>query len=461
MNGEISMRTLIEPEREIPVISDKDVVVTGGGASGVIAAVAAARMGASTALGEVSGFLGGPLTMHLPIQGFIDGEGRQIVKGLAQEFVDRLRGKGGAYYKFTESRQTNSLLIIDPEMVKLVCQEMVLEAGVELHLHTMFADVHLEQGRPAAIIVQNKSGRQAIVGRFFIDATGDGDLAALAGAPFTVGREQDGMPQSATLTFRVDGVEEDVIRRAILSDPDRFDLYKEAYTEIRLDRKHTVVGFRNLVREARAEGFDMPFSKVIYCSLLPDGAMLINMTHVDNVRCQDARDLTRAEIEARRQVPVILEFLRRYVPGFEHARLTATSNSVGIRETRHIEGDYTLTVEDIRAGRRFSDTIGLCGYPVDIHSPDGTDVNLELVPVYGIPYRCLTPKGLDNVLVVGRALSATHEALASVRVMAPCMAMGQAAGIASVLALKKHGSCRDIDLEELKTVLLEQNVVLE
>ena len=206
------MRTLIEPEREIPVISDKDVVVTGGGASGVIAAVAAARMGASTALVEVSGFLGGPLTMHLPIQGFIDGEGRQVVKGLAQEFVDRLRGKSGAYYKFTESRQTNSLLIIDPEMVKLVCQEMVLEAGVELHLHTMFADVHLEQGRPAAIIVQNKSGRQAIVGRFFIDATGDGDLAALAGAPFTVGREQDGMPQSATLTFRVDGVEEEIGR---------------------------------------------------------------------------------------------------------------------------------------------------------------------------------------------------------------------------------------------------------
>jgi len=455
------MRTLIEPEKEIPVVSDIDVVVTGGGASGVIAAVAAARMGASTALIEVNGFLGGPLTMHLPIQGFIDRAGRQIVKGLAQEFVHRLREKNGVYNKFTESRQTNNLLIIDPEMVKIVCQEMILEAGVELHLHTMFADVYKERGRPAAIIVQNKSGRQALVGKFFIDATGDGDLAALAGAPFTVGREQDSMPQSATLTFRVDGVEEDVVRRAILSNPERFDLYKEAYAEIRLDRKHTVVGFRNLIHEARAEGFDMPFSKVIYCSLLPDGAMLINMTHVDNVRCHDAQDLTRAEIEARKQVPVILEFLRRYVPGFEGAQLTVTSHAIGIRETRHIEGDYTLTLEDIRAGKRFNDTIGLCGYPVDIHSPDGTDVNLELVPVYGIPYRCLTPKGLDNVIVVGRALSATHEALASVRVMAQCMAMGQAAGIASAMAVKNETSSRNIDLEELRNVLLEQNVVLD
>jgi hypothetical protein len=269
------------------------------------------------------------------------------------------------------------------------------------------------------------------------------------------------MPQSATLTFRVDGVEEDVIRRAILNNPERFDLYKEAYAEIRVERKHTVVGFRNLVNEARDEGFDMPFSKVLYCSLLPEGAMLINMTHVDNVRCHDARDLTRAEIEARKQVPVILDFLKRYVPGFENARLTVTSHSVGIRETRHIEGDYTLTIEDVRAGRRFNDTIGLCGYPVDIHSPDGSDVNLEMVPSYGIPYRCLTPKGLDNVLVVGRALSATHEALASVRVMAQCMAMGQAAGIASSLAVEKNGTSRDVDIEELQATLRQQNAVLD
>ena len=455
------MKTIQEPAREIPVAAEKDVVVVGGGPSGVMAAIAAARMGADTLLAEINGFLGGPLAMYLPIQGFIDREGRQIVKGLAQEFVDRLRAKEGAYHKFTVSRQTNDLLIIDAEAVKLVCQEMVLEAGVEIHLHTMFTDAHPAGEKPSAVIVQNKSGRQAVTGRFFIDATGDGDLAAGCRARYTVGRDTDGLPQSATLTFRVDGVDEDVVRRAILDDPERFDICETCYSELRLDRKHQVVGFRNLIKEAKAEGFPVPFGKVLYCSLLQEGAMLINMTHVENVRCHVAADLTRAEIEAREQVPIIFEFLKRYVPGFEKAQLTSTAHAVGVRETRHIEGDYTLTLADVRAGRRFDDTIGLCGYPVDIHSPDATDVNLEHIPTYGIPYRCLTPKSLDNVLVVGRALSATHEALASVRVMAPCMAMGQAAGVAAALAVKTGKTSRQIDFGMLRSTLLAQGAVLD
>jgi hypothetical protein len=461
LEGNIMMKKISVPAREIDVIAQKDVVVAGGGPSGVMAAVAAARMGASTVLIERNGCLGGALNMFLPIQGFVDREERQMVKGLAWELVERLRAQKGAYHKYTKCPQTNNLLIIDPEIVKLVCQQMVLEAGVEIHFHSIFSEVHLEHGNPSAVIVENKSGRQALQGKFFIDATGDGDLAARSGAPFLVGRTADKSTQAATLTFRVDGVDEDAVRRAILADPQLFDMYEPMYAALRTDRKHSLVGCQNLIKKAISEGFPMPFGKVLTCSLMQDGAMLINMPHVGNVRCHEAKDLTRAEIETRNQVPIILEFLRRYMPGFERAELTATAPELGIRETRRIEGDYTLKMEDLRAGLRPKDTIGMCGYPVDIHSPDGKTVDLELVPAYGIPHRIMIPKGLDNVLVAGRSISATHEALSSVRVMAPCMAMGHAAGVAAALAVRQKKTSRQIDIAELQTLLKEQHAILE
>jgi hypothetical protein len=454
------MEFITDPARKIPVISKKDVVVSGGGPSGVMAAIAAARAGASTALIEANGFLGGAATMYLPYQGFVDSEGRQIIKGLAQELVDRLREKGGAYHKFLGSKLTNPLLLIDPEMVKLVSLEMVQEAGVELFLHAMLVDVQKEGRSLQYGVVQDKSGREAVNGKYFIDTTGDGDVAAKAGASFTVGREKDGIPQSATLTFRVDDVNEDVIRRYILDDPETFDLYEKSPEGVREDRKHQVVGFKNLVKKARAEGFPMPFDQLIYCSLLPEGAILINTTHVQNVRCQEAKDLTRAEIEARLQVPIIMDFLKRYVPGFERAQLSATSHEIGVRETRHIEGDYTLTIDDVRSGRRFEDTIAVGGYPIDIHSPEDKNVALEKVPAYGIPYRCLTVKDFDNLLVAGRCISSTHEALASARVMAICMAMGQAAGEAATLALQLDCSTRDVPVDVLQQRLREHGAFL-
>ncbi len=444
------MKQITEPSRQIPVVLEKDIVVSGGGPAGIMAAVAAARTGLSTLLIESNGYLGGAAAMYLPIQGFVDRDGTQVVKGLAWELVERLREKGGAYHKFLGSELTNPLLLIDPEVAKLVCLEMLQEAGVEICLHTVLADVQLENGQPRYAIVQNKSGREALGGKYFIDTTGDGDVSARAGAAFTVGREKDGMPQSATLTFRMDGVQEEVIRRCIIDKPTRFDLYEKSTIGIRSEVKHQVVGFKKLIEEARSDGFPMPFDRLVYCSLIPDRAVLINTTHVDKVHCHDARDLTRAEIEAREQVPVIIDFLKRYVPGFERATLTTTSSEIGVRETRHILGEYVLTLEDVRAGRRFEDTVAACGYPVDIHSPDGSDIELERVPAYGIPYRCLTVKGFDNLLVAGRCFSATHEALASARVMAPCMAMGQAAGEAAGLALKTGCAVQDVSVPKLR-----------
>ena len=448
------MRYLTEPARQIPIVAHGDVVVAGGGLTGVMAAVAAARAGSDVQLVERLGFLGGVAAMWLPLQGYFDCEGRQIVKGLGQEFIDRLRAIGGADDQFVPCALHNPFLIIDPEAAKLVCLEMVEEAGVELHLHTWATGVYTEDQRLRAIFVENKSGRQAVSGRLFVDASGDGDIAAWCGAPFTVGREADGIPQSATLTFRLDGVDTEAVRRLLLLHPERFALQGMPHSQFRTNRRYILVGLKSLVDQARAEGFEgVPVTKLCYITMLAPGAVAINMTKVHRVRGHDARDLTRAEVEARKQIPGLVAFFRRYVPGFEDARLTTTSSQVGIRETRHIEGDYVLTVEDIKAGRRFEDTVATGGYPIDIHSPTGGEVNLTRVPAYGIPYRCLTPRATENVLMAGRCFSATHEALASARVMATCAAMGQAAGEAAAWAAREECSARQVDVHDLQARL--------
>jgi len=456
----MSGRTLFEPARQIPVVADKDVVVAGGGMTGVMAAVAAARTGASTLLIEQYGSLGGVAQMHLPLQGYCDHTGTQIVQGLGQELVARLRAKGGAG-DFIPCELHNPFIIVDQESVKLVCQEMIEEAGVELYLHTWVGGVHMEGSRMRAVLVENKSGREAIAGKVFIDTTGDGDLAARAGAPFSVGRPEDGLTQSVTLTFRLDNVNTERLRRCILDFPEKYDLYIMPYTQFRTNRQHIVVGLKNLVDLAVAEGYQgMPCPRVIYTTGLTEGSAMVNMVHVHGVKCHDARDLTRGEMEARKQVPIVVEFLRRYVPGFEHATLTATSNFLGVRETRHIQGDYTLTGDDVLAGRRFPDTIATGGYPIDIHSPTGGEVHLVRVPAYGIPYRCLTPVGQDSLLVAGRSLSADHTALASARVMATCMAMGHGAGVAAALAAQEEIPTRQVAIPRLQSILRSHGAYL-
>jgi hypothetical protein len=451
-----------EAPRRTPVASETDVVVAGGGPAGLMAAIAAARMGAATLLVDANGHLGGVATMGLPFQGFFDREGRQIVKGLAEEFVSRLRSAGGALPEFTQCSLHNPFLIIDPETVKTVAQEMAVDAGVETLLHTWVAEAAVDSARIRALLVQNKSGRQALVGKVYVDATGDGDVAASCGVPFSVGRPQDGLTQSATLNFRIDGVDTATLCSRIVEDPERFDLHPMLSREqFRNNGKHIMVGLRNLIAQARREdGQELPCEFVNYITLIQEGAVSINMVHVKKVMGHDAKDLSRAEMEGRRQIPLIIDFLRKFVPGFEKARLTTSAGRIGIRETRHIQGAYTLTVDDVMGGSRPADTVAVGGYIIDIHSPTAGDVELVKVPPYGIPYRCLLPEGRENLLIAGRCISATHKALATARQMSTCMAMGQAAGTAAALAVQSKCRPRDIPIGDLQDVLRKQKAFL-
>jgi hypothetical protein len=454
------MDFVVEPKRETPITARKDVVVVGGGPTGVMASVAAARAGANVMLIESNAFFGGVATMGLPIQGYYDRQRRPIVRGLGQELVERLRKRGGAYSEFIDCKLHNPYLIIDPEIVKIVCQEMIEEAGVEPLLHSHFAEVAKEGDEIRAVMLETKSGREAVSGQIYIDATGDGDVAARSGASFGFGRESDGLPQSVTLEFRIDGVDTMVLTRLILENPQRYDLYKIPREQFRTNRKHILVGLSNLVEEARRDGMQgLDFGQVCYITLIPEGAISINMTHVV-LRSLDSREMTRAEMESREQVFKILDFLKRYVPGFENARLTSTAHQIGVRETRHILGEYTLELEDVQQGKFPNDTIAVGGYPIDIHSPTAEDVVVDSVPAYGIPLRCLLPKGILNLLVAGRCISGTHEAMGTARQMSTCMAMGQAAGVAATIAALAKQSIRDVDIEELRRRLIDQGAYL-
>jgi hypothetical protein len=457
------MNHVVEPSRKTAIFAEPDVLVVGGGMTGVAAAVSASRMGKKTMLIDSKPCLGGVATMGLPFQGFFDSKKTQIVKGVAQEVVDRLRTIGGASEPIY-CEMHNPFLIIEPEAVKMVCQEILLENGVDILLHTVAVDVLAKDGRLDCVLIENKSGRSAIRASVYVDATGDGDIATRCGVPFSIGREQDGLTQSATLNFRLAGVDTLALTRRVLEDPEHFDLLETLpRAQFRVNRRHIMVGLSKLIEQAEREGLHgIPWNRVCYITMLDDESVTLNMVHVKGRLGCDGRQLSEIELEARKQVPVVIAFLNRYVPGFERARLVATAGWTGIRETRHINGDYTLTEKDVTGAARFPDAIAVGGYPVDIHTPSTAEgLSFFKVPTYDIPYRCLLPIGMRNLLTAGRCISATHVAMASARQMATCMAMGHAAGAAAVLAAGGDGDVHRVPVAELQSALKAQGAYLQ
>lgn len=459
-------RLTIPFARDLPVVRETDVLVIGGGPAGIGAAVGAARAGARTLLVERYGFLGGNATASLvgPFMTSYSNDGsRQIIGGVFDELVRRMAQVGGAihpeyvragsaeagYFRFGHDHVTP----FDPEVLKVVAADIVLEAGCSLLLHSSFVEPIVEEGAVHGAIVHNKSGLQAIRARAVIDCSADADVAYRAGAETTKGREADGKMQPMTMFFIISGVDDAAL-----------DAYMRAHPE------EEGKLFHGLVEAARARGaFTIPRDKIgIYRTPEP-GVWRVNTTRLLGLDGTSVEDLTRAEVEGRKQVFQLLSFMRRECPGLENVKLKETATQVGVRETRRIVGEYVLTLEDLASGRHFDDVIALAGYPVDIHPVEGTgggvqsalDQGLRAADVYEIPYRSLVPKGVRDLLVAGRCLSATHEAAGAVRVMPPCFAMGQAAGVASALAVEHAVAPHRVDVPELQQELREQGAILE
>lgn len=425
----------------LPVLAEVDVLVVGAGSAGCVAAIAAARAGADTMLVERYGYPGGISTGVLDtFYGFYTpGVIKKVVGGVGDSIVAELNARNAAFTR-PNTYGAGTGITYDPETLKMVWEDLAEAAGVRLLFHSFCTDVlTADNGRRVkGVVVDGKRGHLRIGARQIVDASGDADVCFRAGTPFERAGDLESA-QTLTTTFRLANV--DVGRATRVPK-------KELHA---LMRKANASGAYRLPRE---EGS-------IHHTPVP-GVMLAIMTRLDGYDPTDPVSLTRAEIEGRRQAREYVRFLTERVPGYADARLVALSTQIGIRETRRVYGDYRLTAEDVLAARKFPDSIGQCGAPVEDHH-GGTDTTWVYIPdsgVYDIPFRTLLPQGLDNVLVAGRCFSATHAAHASCRSMGQCMAMGEAAGTAAALAVRQGIDPRGLDMGVLQGRLVQNGAIL-
>ncbi|MES2696881.1 MAG: FAD-dependent oxidoreductase [Verrucomicrobiota bacterium] len=439
------------------------VLVVGSGASGIAAAIAAGRNGADTLLIENAGFLGG-ISATLPWLGFHDREYRQIVKGLPLEFARTLQAAGAAS-DFELDPKCGSALSIDTHWWKIIAMQLMREAGVRLLLHTQVVETIREGDAIRGVIVENKSGRQRIEADITIDCSGDGDVAARGGVAWEKGRTSDGLVQAPTLVFKLAGVDRAGFVAGCKNPATAYREWLVPYPELwakmmrRIDRMNVIVcgGYANLIEQARAAGeFSVPQTRIVGVKLHRPDEFLVVMTRVLGLDPTSTTSLTDAYTRIYEQIPILVRFFKKWVPGFERSHLGEIAPMLGVRESRRIMGDYVLTAADLIAGRVFDDAVSMGGYHIDIHRPAGTWVDSHNVRAYTIPLRSLIARDVDGLLMAGKCLSATHEAVASTRVIPICMGQGQAVGTAAALAVKARKSVRDISIATLQDTLVAQ-----
>lgn len=448
------MKTVFEKESKTEILMNVDVVVAGGGPAGLGAAIAAARNGCKVVLIEKFGFLGGMLTAGL--LGSMSAENK--ITGIAQEIIDRMIDEGGAVG--IKGPKKGIITPYDSEMLKYIAFQMLEEAGAKILLHSNVVGVVQNKGKLNGVLIENKSGRQAIFARVIIDATGDGDVAFKAGAMFKQGRD-DGYVQPASLFFRMGNVNDKDLIHYIENNQGEFNQNPRVLT---IDHSFRpifikVTGFYSLIKKAVENGELYCLREVFAVHSTPiQGQFSINGPRIIKFDGTNIYDLTRGEIDARKQVMSCVKFLKKHVPGFSHSYLLDVAPTIGVRETRRITGEYVLSMDDIVQDKSFYDSIAVGSYPIDIHDPLGKGQFYEEVPIYEIPYRSLVTKGIDNLLLAGRCISETHEALASTRTTPMCIATGQAAGTAASLMVKDLCNANQVNINNLHDLLQKQGL---
>ncbi len=425
------MKRFLEPEKNIPVTYEVDVLVIGAGPAGISAAISAAREGASVLLVEQSGDVGGIATVGLMSHWTGETKG-----GFYNEILER-----------TSDKDIDDKRIIDTERSKTEMLNMLAEANVKLLLYTFACEAIVEDNILKGAIIENKSGRQAIFAKITIDASGDGDIAAKSGAPFFKGREEDGKMQPVTIMFRVGGVDYD---RAV------FPCCFEDNLEIP----------KGLIQDLGKANIKFPAGHVLlYKSTLP-GIVNCNMTNSIDVDGVKTEDLTAATLQCRNQIEPIVKFLREYVPGYENCYVISSASLIGVRETRHFKGEYVLTADDVKNAASFDDwVVTSAHFGFDVHNMSGPGLDATGVQAefnqkksYEIPYGSLIPLDIENLILAGRNISGSHLAHASYRVMPICANVGMAAGIAAAISAKENLYPRNLPVTKLQEILTQRGV---
>ncbi len=443
-------------------------LVVGGGPSGVCAAVAAGRMGVKTMLIDSGNCLGGMGTKGLvgPFMTCYDAAGENmIIRGLFEEVVNRLVAKGAAIHPKDVRQGTEFTAWIsvghdhctpfDPEILKMVYEDMCKESGVKILYHANFVKPIMRGSRIHGAVLFTPSGLESVQADWVIDATGDGNVAYAAGAPYVFGDAKTKKVQPASLFFRMNNVDTDKVVADVVPHLPEF-------------RRVNGVSYRCLhwrVAEAEAAGeWDLARKSVNMFRSVEKDQWVINCSRIYNVDPTNAENLTISETEGRRQVQELMHFFHKYVPGCENATLMGTGSVMGIRESRHILGDFVLPVQDLVDGVIPEDLILLSANSIDVHGAQGGPAGGLYMPIqknmYGLPYRCLIPRDIEGLLVTGRCISADTAAAGAVRVMPPAMGLGQASGIAAALCIKNGITASKVDYADIKKELLNQKVFL-
>lgn len=447
-----------------------DVAVLGGGPGGMAAAVSAARQGAKVVLVERLGYLGGQMASGLPFLAFLDMHKRQVVGGLAQKMVDDLAALDGTaghrYCPFHLSTTT-----VNPFYSRIVSFQWAKDYGIDLLMHCEVTATTVEDNTLTAVTVTGKGHDIEIRAKVFIDATGDGDVAYMAGAEYEKGQEGSGVLQPPSLMFNLGGVNFDKFSDFIAAHPEELPYHmglthvREGYDAdfFRNNPGHIFFGLNHMIEKLRKEG-KCPINRdtVIYIRLPMPGHVAVNTIRIQNFDGSDVHDLSRGEQEAHLQILPLINMLQQNVPGFEDCYMTSVNAVIGVRESRRIMGLRKLTGQDCIDGKVPEDTIALYSYFIDIHNGAGEGTYTKTIEEpYGVPYGCAVAKSMDGLMMAGRCMSVDAVAFGSTRIMTLCMAVGEAAGIGAALAVQKGKQPRDIDPQEVRELLRGYGAILE